>query len=67
MEVEKIKAFIFKLNTDVDLASKQLKLSTIVRDKMMKLQALALKKAIKAREWLKKAKNFFELTKTNYL
>ena len=38
-----------------------------MRDKMMKLQAKALKQAIKAREWLKQAKNFFELTKTNYL
>lgn len=66
-EVNRIKAIIFRGKSDNELAVNNLKLATKVRDKMMRLQAKALKNAIKMREHLKKAKNLFKLMKTNYL
>ena len=57
--MNRIKAIIFRGKSDNALAVNNLKLATKVRDKMMRLQAKALKNAIKMRELFKKAKNLF--------
>ena len=66
-EINQHKNHLLKIRTDVALAEKSLILGTILRVKLFKIQAKALKKVIRAKQYLIKAKNLFELMTTNYL